>query len=1147
MVARKTVGFLGAGHVSGPSDVSVLAPGGFGTGGNGYLPSGLTFGTQGYARILTGSSSWRENSIVTGPLFVQCQGTFPASGSFDIGETVTTSGGFSATVAGVDTVRKRLIVTGASGTLAATNVLTGGTSGATAEAAADLQRARARVIRHTGGGTIIVERLLGGTFGGPPGIGYPWFVVGDPITSDDAVPVSSVVGNGDENAQWSLGGAPVSYEQHLAQVLSDPLVTGFHPSTGTKNVFWDRAARLERILPVASAAAVLAHGVQPHGGGIRIQGATSGATALVLRGSGGGLGVGDVTGTWQSGENVNVLGTVRGTVAAVTTTTGVLGSATTAGEWVPHTVRQHVGGAGAGWDVPPAGSDTSHRTGRIGVEPYVVKRATEVWESGGAAQTAFFKLDVNAESTLNAGGLGGVAYGCVICNETTAGTFTIGETLTGPGGWSAILVAYDALGAGNKRRLFVRNVANIVLSPGATINGTTSSTAAGNTLGWMPGASHYQQFLADVAAGTAKLGGDTLDWQFLFADFVEGDTNVPSASVTSAGANSDVILAGYRAFLAAMRTALGNSELVLVAFAHLLQHHAVTRPGHAFLVRDALARMSREDSRFRIVYADEYGPGAAAPGRIDTPAEVLNLPPHAYLELGRKIWSAYTGATLDAIGTDLSSATVALMVGQSQSAGRIPSSWWQQEKDPELAKMQPGQSLWPFSTENSRLKIWNAIAQAWQVYNVHSNANTFGFGALLQGYSGPEASFLKRLLDRMRGAAAASSVYLMKLAYPSSSLQAVSVGAAGTWGAIARPTVTGTFTVTASNKRITAASGTPFAGGAWAANRYVEISGSAGFLGGGGNNTIPAPVCTPTLITAVDPSGTWISVEATVVNEGPLTLTLTEGPVDVRTQAATQIANGLEKLAVSERKIARSVVAIVDQGESDIGHAEGYQAAALELIDWIRSVFGHRSPGEQPLPIVWVKLSSNTPLGSEAEVAAIRAAQDTLPSLRPRITLVDPSDLEHEYGTGWSEDGTPREQRGVHRTPRGTVRAGYRMARALDSFSEIPPDPSPTDPGQGAASDALGGGVDAAEGADGDGADGGTDDAGTDAPVTEAAAQSMVDLIDDLIAKGGDIAGYTTNGKTVQMRTLSELLRARDKYEAIAARKSGIRRVGVQF
>lgn len=65
--------------------------------------------------------------------------------------------------------------------------------------------------------------------------------------------------------------------------------------------------------------------------------------------------------------------------------------------------------------------------------------------------------------------------------------------------------------------------------------------------------------------------------------------------------------------------------------------------------------------------------------------------------------------------------------------------------------------------------------------------------------------------------------------------------------------------------------------------------------------------------------------------------------------------------------------------------------------------------------------------------------------------------------------------------------------------------------------------------------------------ISAGEAQQILAAIDEAIKDGGDVSSYTVNGRTVNMRSLDELLRARRYYETMKARANNLRYTKVRF
>lgn len=71
---------------------------------------------------------------------------------------------------------------------------------------------------------------------------------------------------------------------------------------------------------------------------------------------------------------------------------------------------------------------------------------------------------------------------------------------------------------------------------------------------------------------------------------------------------------------------------------------------------------------------------------------------------------------------------------------------------------------------------------------------------------------------------------------------------------------------------------------------------------------------------------------------------------------------------------------------------------------------------------------------------------------------------------------------------------------------------------------------------------------GSESPSISAGdAQAILDAIDTAIKEGGDVSSYTVNGRSVNMRSLDELIRARRYYETMKARANNLRYTKVRF
>ncbi len=936
----------------------------------------------------------------------------------------------------------------ANGPFAINQVITGGVSGM-----------KGRIIEVSSSNELIVERMsiL------PPLVGVQAsFKSLETVTADNSPATSATINYTIEDSHYVASGVALTYDNTFERMLASKLINQILPSNAGGNIWWDRGAKLASTLAVASGAAMTTHFAATGGIG-RIEGATSGAKGLVVNVSSNTIYLANVTGTFQNGENLRP----AGGGSTITTSAGTVVTKTI-GEWVPYTVRPNLIGIGRGWEFPPAGSDTCYRAGLLGVEPKLMQLAHERWGNDLAA----IKLDVNAPTAGNASGYGGVTYGLIKCTGTFPAltAANINAAMSAAGGWTATLVAFNI----SSKYLWVKNTSGVALGAGTVTIGTGGSavtaTALGNVIGWMKGATHYQQFLTEIANAEAKLPvGDTLDWQMVFLDSVEGDAALPYYDgATSIGPSDADMITAWRALYDALVDELGNEDLVLSAFVHRTDYRATTKPGIEYIAAQALRRAAVGYPNLRTVVADDESFPAAVTtaGQIVTPAEVVYLETMAYPKLGDLIWSAYSVASQSLSTSDFGEAAVVLLTGTSQMTARIPVGWWESEDDPELGKEANFNGT---NTLDDSIWIWNSLTRQWEVYSVRDNAVTFGDQVL--NSSGPEVSLLNRLKGRY------DRIYAIKVSHNGAAMTPTPSTGYASWNVSSRPSVTTTVAVTipsAGLGRFTASSGAPFTGSNWAVGRFVEISGNDGGSGGyvntGGNNTFPAPNALPLQINAVDPGGTWIQFAGAFAADASSTTTFTSGPLDLRDYAGGEIAAALEALVVEERKIPRHVATVTWDGENDCPTPDGYLTNALAHIDWTREVFGHKIGNEPDCPHVWIKVTRNTPFDDDegrSKVDAIRAAQEQLAVERENVVLVETTDLPLRL-----EDGTwPRQAYadfGGHHTPRAAIIVGYRADEALNSFSWIPTHPDGaalTDYGFAASPYGDGGGVDSEEAA----------------------------------------------------------------------------------
>jgi hypothetical protein len=998
----------------------------------------------------------------------------------------------------------------------------------------------------TGGGFLVNGLVTGGTSGAKGrivqlGTGFsvmervlvsPEFTIGETLTQDKNGS-TAIVGDGKESSTIDASGVMVQTNTQLPDELMTPWVNATYPSDASANLWWEPGAKLAAALPVASVA-LWAGQIR------RIQNAPSAptATALVVGTIGGGsLAVADVTGTWTNGASVYPFGG-----GSLLTTVNGNFTDTVAGEITPYSFRPALGGLASKWDLLPFGSDSCGRVGAIGLEPQFIRKAFTEW----GAASFFIKHDSNA--FLGTNGIGGLVYARINCTGTFPGTWVLGETLSGTGGWTGKLVAYDVA---NKFLYVTRSRG--VLSVGGTVSGAVASTTALDVpLSFQKNCKFWSTWLAEITKALAKASGDTFDWRAVVNATWLGDILVPGISATSLGMDFQDCISEITQWLQDVRSQLGAAGLIVPAIVHKTTCGNDISPNHSAILRLAYQQVARLDSAFRPVYGDEFASMVLATGYQAENLNSLFFEPIALPFLGRKAWDTFKGAILDAIQSDLDDCALVFGTGQSQLAGSNSYLMGILDDDPELWKMggiaqgEPGLGSAHISTLDDRIKIYNAQVGAWQTMSIFSNCSSFG--NQFANTWGLNVLLAQRLLSRL------GRIYLIWCPFLTSSMQAAARGQAGTWDDITRLSVATSVTVQLvtvtglAASRYVASSGTPFAAYQVGENCEVRNARLAA------NNTPPDTANNPRRILAVNGGGASIDLEGSggVVDATPTVTTLVMGPVDLKRIAAQVVRDALTRLVTQEGRIPRRVLGVTWQGEGDLDFSTTYQAALERHIDWKRQIFGHRVGNELECPEVVIMLSDKTPLGTDQEVANIRNAQLAVGSSRPRVSVVETKDLPQRTEQGvWPR--STRVDNGVHFTMLADVTVAGRVDSKLDAWSDLfpphPPDASfATGAADGAGESLVGGGggdtpqaPTAEETVGGGGVDpvsGGT---------SATTADSLVDAVEGAMADGLDVASYIVNGRSVTMRSLRELIELHKYMQAEARRANGIRRTRVRF
>ncbi|MBL8752261.1 MAG: hypothetical protein JNK15_03085 [Planctomycetes bacterium] len=861
-----------------------------------------------------------------------------------------------------------------------------------------------------------------------------------------------------------------------------------------------------------------------------------------------------------------------GTIAAAQTITGPTGSGTisvyqgdlAAGNWIQHNHMPNIGGLGTYFERIPHGSGVIRSDGTadatIGVEKWILEQAiTKHTASIDATDRGVRVVPFSTfDDTPTKATIGGVVIQTVECSGTFPVTWTIGETVTGPGGWSATVHSFNA----TAKFLHVVEPNGATLGAGTVTGATSGATATAIAChGWQKGSSYWNNWKANkdtsLAATNGLFSSAAAKHEGAFLMLWEGELGSLGPSVLATIPTIERVVEEWLRFLADFRTELGNSTMPITLFYGDVRQHGSDLPGGAYLLRSWLLSVSVKATKVTLTTAD--GLEGQKLGGLPNPTSFLYWRPLDYVEIGRRAWRSLEFAMSEPASGNFEPLPLILLAGQSHAVGNVPFAFASMDNDPDLYS---SVSFPGVSTIDPKVWMWHASAHVWQNYDAGLNGNTFF--APFAGLFGSECSLLLRQKYRFGLDGAPGEVGMIKLAVGGSSVSSTSVGAPACWdpNGSARSTTTASMTVTAqaaslpavpARGRFTATAGTFSSYQNLAA---VTVTGSAaGQLGAGGNNTAPDTIAN---VHAVAPDGTWVELIGPFVNEGPRSFTLTLGPIPLVDRVEAEIRLALEKCVTQLRRIPKPVLKVWWQAEGDLLNIAPYKEALLRTLRWLEDIFGQRHKGETPVATVIMELTGRTPWQvSDTAIAQLQQIQAEVAAELGNAVVVSTSSLPQESAGIFPR--TTRQHNGIHHTPRGYIQAGYLADAGANGLIGIPDYPA-TSPLAG-VDQFVDGAADAGGGSTDSGTDATTD--ATDAPATTDEAETptaavdgmtgqsattIMQQIEEALSAGGiDIAGYTINGRTVQNRSLSELIELHRYVTAQQQRDRGIRRTRVRF
>lgn len=789
-------------------------------------------------------------------------------------------------------------------------------------------------------------------------------------------------------------------------------------------------------------------------------------------------------GTFNVGDVLTI--TASGHTATIKSTTGA-DADTQQGTWVDfHTMPNQNGLPNRIWEFPPQGGRQSTAPGGPTPIDRFVRGAFDYHKTAANVADRGTRVVPFAPATNNS--IGGVTLQVVPCSGTfpASGAFQVGETVTGPGGWSAKVHGVNT----TLKYVFVYATNGATLTAG-TITGSTSgatATATGAAIGWQKGSTHWNGMVSRWSTALSRPGAlysaSPAVWRGLLLLIWESELGNYHPTNAAVWPTIEQAQAEYVRFVADLRTHLAVPDLPIALWNGdpRSQSAAINFLGvpYAFYLQTILEGLPSLIPNLRLVRSDGFE--ARSTTALPYPSSITWFRPLDYLELGSRGWRALYGLSLPVpVGNFETVPVIAILCSQSQQVGSINGQRFiQVDGDPDLLPSASFGSIAGFpglNTIDPNALMWDDQQKKWNPYDVTVNGNTF-FG-MPAGTFGPECAIvarMKRRFDKNADAGAVSRILFLKLAVNASSINANSRQALATWDPTqpSRFAVSASCTVTAlaatsilpARGRFTAAAGT-FA--QWQFGDATSVTGSAlGLVGFGGNNTSQYAVA---YVAQKDPDGAWIELVGAFVNEGPRTFTLSLGPIPLVSMVEASVKQAL-KAAVNDLQVIPYLAGFVaEQGESDAFRPDEYKAAYKRALEWGIGLFGGRTKGATAVPKVLVQLNSNSPFGTPTARATIRQAQVEVAAELGNAAVVDPSKL-------------PISADQVHRTARGHIMAGFMIDEAFGTLVGIPAHP------EGSAAvdfgtDGGGSGTDSAEGGDSasDPEGGGTDFGGTEAPV----------------------------------------------------------------
>jgi hypothetical protein len=873
----------------------------------------------------------------------------------------------------------------------------------------------------------------------------------------------------------------------------------------------------------------------------------------------------------------------------------LIGAAESVGIWTPYSptpgIEQDLEKLTAGtsdygvFAIPPRGS-WAGKTSTLGIETVTVPRALDLVQ--GEVDPDNRNARYVSYSTTEVGTTGTNVRGGIIAQEldvtNVVGTPVAGETVSqAVSGWSAKVVMLSG-------SVLVLHATSGTLDTGEALAFATSGTTADvsgtdGVLGWRRGSKHYEDAVARyqeaVAADGGLSGGAAAAVQKIIVSAWEGDFRAVqllagdfatslayllspteyAGETVQYGVLATEIAAFINDLINDSRLPVDNLTEVTV-WSHKSgpdgYRPTVTDPIYCIRIGDILVSVRdawnrRAGPAASHTRSDQLGlaydiDGETAP---DTFLDVASA-----LQSGRDVWTSLIAAKVVPADSSWEYLYIIVKAGQSQQRGFAGSSLIDVDKDVGLYMTSQFPPAPYVDTTRDSVMQWSEPNQRIERYDLAAGSNGAFF--VSAGQFGDDCSQMARARERF------PKVLLFKVALSGSCIDRDITGASGCWD----PTLIErqhlaftnlTFSDDGATWSVETATANGFAALFGAVDGLIddEQTHNAVYFrsSNGAYNDAPfvSHFCDGTA-----------STSTRLVFNGPLpfaagspaeSVTIYAGPPPIWPHVEDEWARCIDSIvnlgdgdqagAATKRYIPLVAVLDWEQWESDAAKADDYLDNLRALFDKIDAVFAPEGLRGNRQPATIVTLAhQGSPVGTDEQLAAVRAAQQALVAERPNTRAVEPSmlALEHDKAS-LPPYVSVRQENGVHFTRRATVTKGFLKDAAIDGMDGIPDHPTGTAAVEyGAAisgtftSDEGAGAGDGGAGEEGGGEDDPPAESGGEdgPPATPEQQQALTDAMHD----APDVAAYTTpDGASVTRRSVDDMIKLEQHQEAKAARR----------